>query len=326
MCTGNWLQRACKLLPFLVAGFVYNCSALLYTPDIETQTLLEKYAASPSQFMELDGMQVHYRDEGKLNMPVVVLLHGSASSLHTWQGWADLLQADYRVVRLDLPGFGLTGPNNEHDYSAEYYSKFLQKFLSALKIQKYHLVGNSLGGWIAWNHAVINPQNLLTLTLIDSSGYPMLAPPYLFRMARLPYLSEYIVHLTPRFLVRWSLFSVFYNTDLVDDSMVERYYDLLLRTGNRDAFLDRIRTTVSLQDTPDKLATIQTRTLVLWGEHDLLIPPSHAERFRQDLPNSTLVMIQDAGHFPMEEQPGESCSAFMSFIKDADTEENAGKN
>ena len=123
----------------LVAGLGW----WLYQPDLPLSYLKDKYAGPESRFLALDGMQVHYRDQGQGQ--AVVLVHGTASSLHTWEEWARGLKTNYRVVRMDLPAFGLTGPNRANDYSLEAYDAFLVSFLDKLGIERCHLAGNSPG-------------------------------------------------------------------------------------------------------------------------------------------------------------------------------------
>ena len=152
-------------LIFLFGGI--GCISLGLT-DIPVKELKEKYAPPPSKFIDIDGLEVHYRDEGKGTN--LVLLHGIFDNLHTWQGWVDELDTQYRIIRMDLPGWSITGPPN-FEYNLENNIIFLNKFLKKLGIKKFHLAGNSLGGYLAWNYALKYPEQVKKLILLDPVAY-----------------------------------------------------------------------------------------------------------------------------------------------------------
>ena len=118
-------------ISILLLVLIYNTTYA----DISLEDLKKEYANEESEFITIDGMQVHYRDEG-IGFPIV-LLHGTAASLHTWDAWTEQLIKNYRVIRLDLPAFGLTGPNKNADYSIESYTRFLAQFLEKIKVDKF---------------------------------------------------------------------------------------------------------------------------------------------------------------------------------------------
>lgn len=284
----------------------------LSTPDISVEELKTLYANEHSKFIEVDGMQVHYRDEGQ-GMPIV-LIHGTAASLHTWDAWTKTLKTDYRVIRLDIPAFGLTGPHPEHDYQIKTYSNFLGKFLNKLKIDSMHLVGNSLGGEIAWYHAAKFPEKIRKLILLDPAGYPFTkGKPWIFTLARTPILNSIIRNFTPKSIVENNLHQVYYDESKVNPELVDRYYKMTLRTGNRDAFIERAKT--DLIDQTALLKTIKSPTLIIWGKEDIWISPSNGDSFQADIPNAKLIVMDEVGHVPMEEQPSESLQPVLDFLK-----------
>ena len=137
--------------------------------------LTNHYTTDESRFIAVDGLRIHYRDEG--SGPVLVLLHGVASSLHTWDGWVAEMKDQYRIIRLDLPAHGLTGPDpGVERYDTQYMVEKLDRFLDKLGIERLSLAGNSLGGFISWNYALQRPQRVDKLILIDSAGYPQEMP------------------------------------------------------------------------------------------------------------------------------------------------------
>jgi pimeloyl-ACP methyl ester carboxylesterase len=138
-------------------------------PNRDMEALKAKYTNAESRFLELDGMQVHYRDEGQ-GYPIV-LIHGTGASLHTWDAWTEDLKRHFRVIRMDLPAFGLTGPHPDRDYSLAQYVAFLDALAEKLNLSTFHLVGNSLGGSIAWLYAARHPEAVNKLILLDPGGY-----------------------------------------------------------------------------------------------------------------------------------------------------------
>ena len=292
-------------------------SLLFGRPNKSLNTLKEKYAQPPSAFLEMDGLQVHYRDEGKpADTLPIVLLHGTGASLHTFDEWAAELSQAHRVVRMDLPAFGLTGPFPDRDYSIEHYVAFLESFLSAKGIDHCVLGGNSLGGLIAWRFALKKPAMVDKLILIDAAGYPRQtkSEPIAFTIARIPVLNQILTFITPRFVVRSSIENVYADKSKVTKELIDRYYDLTLRAGNRQAFVDRMQVDVDASPVGE-IKNIQQPTFILWGAEDALIPPESAYRFQEDLTNDTLVILPNVGHVPMEESPVESLVLVADFIQ-----------
>lgn len=291
----------------LIKGAVYS--------DIPVEELKEKYANEFSKFIQIDGMQVHYRDEGK-GTPIV-LIHGTASSLHTWDDWTKQLTKNYRVIRMDLPAFGLTGANVSGDYSIQYYTKFLHQFLSKMNVDKFYLAGNSLGGNIAWNYTADYPEKVKKLVLVDASGLPTnKEQPAIFKMAKTPIISSLFLYVTPRFFIKKNMKEVYADDAKVTEELITRYHEMALRTGNRQAFIDRAKTDFNLEGKTnfEKLNSIKTETLLIWGAEDNWIPLDNGKRMQTALTNSKLVVIENSGHVPMEENPSESLAFFLSFI------------
>ena len=285
--------------------------------DIPLEELKTKYANESSQFIPMDGMDVHYRDEGNLNDSLpIVLIHGTGASLHTFDAWTEDLKKEYRVVRMDLPAYGLTGPLPDRQYSIANYVKFIEHFLAKKGIEKCILGGNSLGGQIAWQFTVKNPNIVEKLILIDAAGYTMKSKsvPIAFRAALVPGLNKLFTFITPPFLAKASVENVYADKSKVSEELANRYFELTLRAGNRQAFVDRMNMSREMNGS-ELIPTIQQPTLILWGAEDALITPETAYRFQEDLPNDTLVILENSGHVPMEESPEESLKAVLGFLK-----------
>jgi pimeloyl-ACP methyl ester carboxylesterase len=310
------LGKIIKIIMLGIAGLALLASILFGHRDKSVAALAALYAPLPSAFLPVAGMEVHYRDEGdpQDSLPIV-LIHGTGASLHTFEGWAQALKTRKRVIRMDLPAFGLTGPFPGRDYAMGNYVAFLDDFLRALGVEHCILAGNSLGGAIAWQYTAEKPERVEQLILIDAAGYPSAAKsePLAFTLARIPVLSKLFTFITPRAAVKASLENVYADQSKVSDELVALYFDLSLRAGNRQAFVDRLNTPYDDSKLP-RLKAIQQPTLILWGAEDLLIPVEIAQRFHEDLPRSTLVILEDVGHVPMEESPAASLAPVLAFL------------
>ena len=313
----NHLTKKLRIILSLALLLIIAVILMFGHRDIPLNDLKIKYANSNSSFIAVNGMDVHFRDEGlKTDIIPIVLIHGTGSSLHTFNEWSDRLKKSHRLIRMDLPAYGLTGPFPDGNYTMANYTAFLKDFLIALNIKQCVLAGNSLGGAIVWNFTLEQPSMVTKLILIDASGYPIASKsvPIAFSLAKIPVINKLLTFITPRFLVRSSVENVYFDNSKVTDLVVERYFNLTLRAGNRKAFVDRIKTPKDTS-TYKNIKYIQQPTLILWGAQDLLIPVENGYKFQEDLPNNTLVILENTGHTPMEESPLESLAPVINFLK-----------
>lgn len=290
--------------------------ALSWAPDRPVSELRARWAPPPSAFVDIEGLQVHLRDEGPRSDPnPIVLLHGTSASLHTWDGWTAVLKTQRRVIRFDLPGFGLTGPFPDGDYRPAHYLHFMGALFEKLGIKSCVLAGNSFGGQVAWLTALAYPQRVEKLVLVDSSGYPFQpdSVPVGFRVARTPLLNQVMRFTLPRLLVEASVRNVYGDPAKVTPALVDRYYEITLREGNRDALVQRF---IQFPSGPDarRIADLRLPVLILWGGRDRLIPPGDAGRFHRDIAGSTLAVFPALGHVPHEEDPAATAAAVRKFL------------
>ena len=295
-------------------GFFLSICLLLYffaTPDKSLKELAPLYVNKASSFMEINGMNVHYRDEGE-GIPIV-LVHGTGASLHTWDEWTKLLKDNYRVIRLDLPAYGLTGQDPLKRYKSLDYVDLLDKFLHQLGVDSFHLAGNSLGGQVAWLYAANHSDKVKKLMLIDPSGFPFDHTPKIILLAKTPGLNLFARYFTPRFFVEQNLKEVYFDDTRIKNTTIDRYRNLTLFEGNRQAFIDR--SYIERENHTEQLSKIKSPTLILWGEEDQWIPVGDAEKFKAAITDSKVVIMPKTGHVPMEERPFESVSIFLDFIQ-----------
>ena len=303
------------LLAVVVAGAVFI--ATTWVPDRSVAELKPRWGGPPSIFLDIDGMQVHVRDEGpRDDASPIVLLHGFGSSLHAWDGWAQALRDKRRVVRLDLPGFGLTGPSPDGVYGLERDMRVTLAVLDALGIARAVLGGNSLGGAVSWRMALAHPARVAKLILVDAGGYPQHATsvPIGMRLLRVPGIPFLMQHTLPRVLVEQGMRNVFGDPSRVTPEMIERAFELTSREGNRRALVDRTR-----QRSPntlyERVPELKLPTLIVWGGRDRLVPLDDAERFHRDIAGSVLAVFDDLGHAPEEEDPVRTVAAVKRFLQ-----------
>lgn len=330
-------QRLTKIIIFIVLGLLVLLMALIglyWAPDRSVADL-ERWQLPNSEFIDVQGMQAHvvrsdkcemFHSQAKMNeagnagasLPkTVVLLHGTSASLHTWQGWTRELSDDYCVISMDLPGFGLTGPYTDKStrYDSVNYAKFVIDVLDKLQVGRVTLAGNSLGGKIAWRIAALYPERVNKLILVDAVGYPATPEqvPIGFKLAKYPILTPLLSRILPRDVVKKSILSVYADDSKVDENLVDRYYDLTLRQGNRLALNRRL---LEMDNTANQaqIKQLDLPTLILWGEQDDLIPVENAKLFHRDIANSQLKIFDNLGHVPHEENPMATVKVVKQFL------------
>ncbi len=212
-----------------------GCTAL-GTISLSPEELKLKYGTDEDEYVEIDGMQVRYRDEGEGS--TVVLLHGACASLETWDRWTKRLKDRYRVIRIDIPGFGITGPApDENLYKIEHAVEFLDRFVRHLDLEKFYLVGNSLGGYISWNYSLEYPHKVEKMILIDSVGYAQ-EMPRMFKFASNPVIRPTSRRMMPRSFLFRSVEQAYGDKSRVTSEVKQRYFDFAMREGNKGAYVD----------------------------------------------------------------------------------------
>jgi pimeloyl-ACP methyl ester carboxylesterase len=291
----------------------------LWTPDLPRAELEARYAGPPSEFVDLMGLRLHVRDSAPQagpERPVVLMLHGFGGSLHTWEAWATGLAATHRVIRIDLPGAGLTGADPSGDYSDERGIALLSALLTQRGVARATVLGHSMGGRLAWRYAAAEPARVDRLVLVAPDGF---ASPG-FEYGKAPdvgLVAKAMQFALPKAVLRWSLAPAYANPEAVmTDELVTRYHALMLAPGVRPAIIARMQQ-LNLLPPPPLLRTIQAPTLLLWGEADRMIPVANAQDYLRDLPQARLVVLPGVGHVPQEENPSAGLAAVQAFLAEA---------
>jgi pimeloyl-ACP methyl ester carboxylesterase len=285
----------------------------LWQPDKDRAALEARYAAPPSSFVTVEGVRFHLRDTGPREAPAVLLLHGFGSSLHTWEEWARLMEGERRVVRIDLPGFGLTGADPTGAYSDLRAVALITGLLDRLGLRQVDLLGSSMGGRIAWRFAAERPERVRRLVLMAPDGFRSEGLEY-GRPAKLPALMQVLPYTLPRPLLRAGTEPAYAEKSALREEVLDRYRDMLLAPGVRRAVLDRMRTHV-LEPPEPFLRRITAPVLLLWGEGDRMIPAPHAADYARELRDSRTVVLPRLGHVPMEEDPARALAPVLDFLR-----------
>ncbi len=320
------------IIVVLSGGYVF-----LNQPDIPRAVLEAKYATPPSQFVDLvyrstlttavnasnvpftypnRTARAHYRIHGPKDAPVILLLHGSNSSLFDWEPWSKYLSDNYRVVTVDLPGHGLTGATLNGDYSEQGMTIFVKAFADKLGLTHFAIGGNSMGGGVAARFAEEYPDRTTHLILVDAGGMQTSFGDHLplaFRLARTPVLNRLLLHITPRSLVVEGLNAAVVRKSALTDAMIDQYWDFARMAGTRQATLTRFQLTPDTY-VRDHIAAIKAPTLILWGSDDHLIPVAAAHIWAKAIKGSKLVIYPATGHLPMEEMAPELVAEVRAFL------------
>lgn len=312
------MKRA-LLWVLLAAGCGLLCLYILgWQRDLDPADLQAKYANKESQFVDMGGgLIVHARDEGVPTRPAIVLIHGAISSLQTWEPWEVRLQGKYRVISLDLPGSGLTGPDPRGDYSVETTVRIVDELTRKLGVERFAIAGHSMGGWIAWHYALAHPERVSALILVAPAGAPGVRypdPPLGIRLGRSEILRNMIMRVTPRSVIERTIRQSITDQTIVTDKMIDRYWELLLYPGNREATLLRPSLSDLTPATREEMARIKTPTLILWGKEDRLMPATASAWFKAAIPGAKEILYPRIGHIPMEEAPDRSAADVDAFV------------
>ncbi|MFT5612010.1 MAG: pimeloyl-ACP methyl ester carboxylesterase [Polaribacter sp.] len=300
---------------FLLLGLILQ---LLWTPDTDWQEMRDKYGHPDSQLVELsNGVKIHYRDFGNSQSQAIILIHGTSDSLLTWDAIAPYLENDYRLISLDLPGHGFSSAHPQANYSRGAMVESVKLLMDYLNVDSASLIGNSLGGGIAWRTALSYPDRVNSLVLLDPSGAPLMMRSKSnigFRLMRSPIGRIIAKKITPRALVKKSLTDTVQDDAIVSEKLVDRYWELLRLPGNRQA-LTELAMVPHDQLAWNNIADLNQATLIIWGATDQLIPVSSGALFHDELLNSQLIVYPEIGHLPMIEAAQTTANDIHQFLK-----------
>lgn len=291
------------LLSILLLAFI----TILFRPSMRLtkEEVKKEYRQPNSTFLNWKGTEIHYTEDGS-GFPIL-MIHGFGGSNWDFYVLDSLLRNHYRVIRVDLPGFGLSDyPQDEAARQQVYetYNDYFSFLLDTLHLDSLFVVGNSLGGMFAWNLTLQHPQAVKKLVLLNSAGYEMdkvmkTANATAFTHS---YVRWFLKKGIPEFLIKRGMNRVLYKTDKrPTDAQIKRMYSYWNRQGNLEQifFLANLKKYLPSEE----IKEIGCPTLILWGKQDNIVHVNYADSFHRDIKNSQLIEYDSCGHVPMIERP-----------------------
>jgi pimeloyl-ACP methyl ester carboxylesterase len=266
-----------------------------------------------------DGIGIKYHELGTGD--TIIFLHGFGASSYCWRHVSAALSLKYRVILIDLKGFGLSDKPLDEKYSASDQADIIINFIRKNNIQNVTLAGHSFGGavtlltYLKLSEEGDNP--IKSLILIDSAAYKQKIPSFI-AMLRIPVINKLILSILPdNFVVKWILKESFYDDKKITDEMIKTYVSLKRLPGAQYALIKTAEqlTLPHLDEITEKYKEIKAPVLIIWGREDEITPLSIGQRLEKDIPNSKLVIIPQCGHIPQEEKPSEKIQISSDFLK-----------
>ncbi len=306
------MKRLFSVFAWLCALMSISGCSVFLTSDIPRQDLEAKYLEHPDDIRDVAGTMMHVRVSGPSDAPTVILIHGVASHLQTWDDWVSALERKHRIVRFDLPGAGLSPPDRTDDYTDARAIALIGALMDDLNIEDAAFIGNSLGGRIAWSFAAARPDRVNQLILVSPDGFA--SDDFEYGTAPdVPVAGSLIRYSLPKWVLGRGLRSAYADPAKLDRQTLQRYYDLLHGEGTRRALLQRMRQTV-LEPPEQRLETIQVPVLLIWGEDDQIIPIENAAKFQAAMNDVSLLRLPGVGHLPQEEAPDAAIDQILDFL------------
>jgi pimeloyl-ACP methyl ester carboxylesterase len=311
------LGRILLIVVGVVIAVALGAYLLMLRPDIPWARLEAKYANAQSRYIDMGGgVRLHYRDQGLAGGPPIVMVHGFSASLHAWEPWVKRLGGTYRIVTLDLPGHGLTRAPAGYAAGIDGYADLVDALARRLHLGPYVVVGNSMGGGVAWDDALRHPDDVRALVLVDAAGWPHKTrehgSPLIFQILASPVGRAVIRNIDISALARSGLQDAYLDKSLVTPALVDRYVELARAPGHRDILMTIQQRRGAVN--PDTFHAIAVPTLVMHGEQDRLIPVADGRAFAAAIPGATLVTYPGVGHVPMEQIPDRSAADLKAFL------------
>lgn len=307
------MKRFLLLILFLIAA---GAAGLFYlgwraAAGLDPAALEAEYMTAADRFLDVDGLRVRVREEGPEGAPPIVLLHGFTFSLESFDEWAKRLSSDYRVIRFDLAGHGLTGPDPRRRYAPAERAEFLGAVLDALGLERAAIGGNSLGGLTAWRFASAHPGRVDALILVSPGAFAVNGVSDAPRAP--PKAMEVYLRTAPEAGVRAGVARVFSDPAKVSEARIKTIRDMMRRRGNGQAFIESINEFI-LPDPVADLGRITAPTLILWGEDDAVLPVAQGGRMAAEIPAARLVRYPGVGHVAQEEAPEATAAEVAAFL------------
>ena len=282
---------------------------------VEWNTVVEKYETPNSHFFTWENQQYHYTQQGN-GGDTIIMIHGLGGNFKNFTDFARILEQDYTIFIIDLPGFGLSEVpnvvNNPPKDMMAYHQGFFDKFEETIQLDSFHIIGNSMGGMVSWYLAAKNPK-IKSLTLLNSAGYGMAEVKESATGWMTGSIGKWLFKKgMPLSKAKSNAEACFYDEAKATEVNYTANYYMNNKKGTFQWMLN-LATSEILPDTL-LIQNINIPTLIVWGENDKVIPPSHANKFKRDIPNAELVIYPNCGHIPQVEIPEKLAADWSIFI------------
>lgn len=320
----RWIKRILGALLGSIAfiALLLLVGAAVYR-DVPASEVEAKWARPPSKFVVIDGVRLHYRDEGR--GPAVVLLHANYSSLFMWEPWVAKLRDDYRVIRVDLPAHGLTGPEPNGNYTLERIQTLFERFVDERGLGRFTVVGTSIGGTVAMRYTAAHPERIERLVLI-SPGSLEARVRGRTTPANVPRVADLLGYVTPKAFTRFLLTNDYGDPARLSDAVTDEWYDMWMREGNRLAMINLLRQYVS-GGVEDKIRAVKVPVLLIWGEKNKRVPLALAyetQKLLENSPEVKLEILPGIGHMLVQEAPQQSAQLIRRYLDERTSLKTAG--
>lgn len=302
------------MVSLLLMPFLRGCSIPLVRP-----TRIDWNPSLTPMAIQINGHTIFYTVKG--DGKPLLLIHGYGAAMWVWEKQIEALSQSYRVYVLDLIGHGFSD-RPKVSYTPETYVHFLRDFMDGVGIEKATLIGNSMGGGIAWAMAILYPERVDRLVLINC------VPPDVLHQVKnesfrtlvaikdIPILPYLVIAARGKNSIRWILLECVSNIKLITPEVVNRQYPLSKIKGSTWVLYSTFKHAEEALKLKDQLSMIHKPTLFIWGERDLIFPPQVGEALHQAITGSKFLKIEKSGHIPMWETPDEVNQAILSFLEE----------
>jgi len=302
------------ILSVLLAPFLRERSIPLVRP-----TRIDWNPSLSPRTIQIKGHTIFYVVKGE-GEPIL-LIHGYGAGCWVWEKQVDVLAQNYAVYALDIIGYGYSD-RPKIEYTPETYTHFLRDFMDGLEMERATLIGNSMGGGIAWAVAALFPERVKRLVLIDC------VPPDVLNHVKnesfrrlavvkdIPFLPYLVIASRSKRSVKAVLQECLSDRRLITPELLNRQYELTRFKGSTWVLYSTLKHADETSKMGDYLPLIKHPTLLLWGERDLVLPPTVGESLRQAIRGSKLHIVKKSGHIPMWESPDEVNRAILNFLKE----------
>jgi pimeloyl-ACP methyl ester carboxylesterase len=302
------------IISFLLMPFLWGCGVPLVRP-----TRIDWNTSLPPKTIEVNGHTIFYTVKGQ-GRPLL-LIHGYGAGMWVWEKQIEVLSQFYRVYAVDVIGHGFSD-RPKIPYTPEAYIYFLRDFMDGVGIQKATLIGNSMGGGIAWGTAILFPERVDRLILIDCVPPDVLVRVKneslrtLIAIRDIPFLPYLVISARSKSSMRWVLMESVSDVKLITPEVVKRQYQLSRIKGTTWVLYSTLKHAEEVLKLKDWLSLIRQPALFIWGEQDIIFPPDVGETLHRAITGSKFQLIEESGHIPMWETPDQVNQAILSFLQE----------